>query len=54
MAVTVIDTRAKCNTVVRDQICWTKYNTKVVSILLSCSYPGKDAKCDIMAGNGFL
>ena len=40
MAVTVIDTSTKCNTVVHDNICGTKCNNR------NWSYPGNGAKYD--------
>ena len=53
MAVT--NTSARCNTIVlKNNICSTKCNTLVVTILLLWSYPGNGAKGDIMAGNDTL
>ena len=54
MAVIVTDTSAKCNTVVKDNICGTKCDTIVVTVLLLWCYLGNGSKCDTMAGNGSL
>ena len=54
MAVTVTDTNAKCITIVYDNICGTKYNTIIATVLLLWSYPDNGTKCDTMASNGSL
>ena len=54
ITVTDINTSTKSNTIVHDNICGTKYNTIVVTVLLLWSYPGNSTKCDTIVGNSFL